>query len=355
MNKQQGMHNEARTTSGVGCVAIGRNEGERLSACLESLRSYPAVYVDSGSTDDSLQLAQKMRAEFVELDGSRPFSAARARNAGLRRLLELHPVLELVQFVDGDCQVQEGWTERATRELKERPDVAIVCGRRRERYPKVSIFNRLCDVEWNTPTGEAMSCGGDSMMRIAALREAGGFDETVVAGEEPELCSRLRKKGWKILRIDAEMTLHDAAMTRWGQWWRRQMRSGYGAMDAAGRFEVEEFLPQVMSVRVWTVGWLSVTACLSVVGGVLEGRLGVVVGVCAGIAMAVMQVCRVARWAGRRESAGVAMLYAVLNLVGKWGQLWGQVRFMRDRRRGGARLIEYKNPTDVAVTAATKQ
>lgn len=74
-------------TGTVAAVAIGRNEGARLVACLESMvgRVDPIIYVDSGSTDNSVAEARARGAEVVELDMSIPFTAARARNAGAAR------------------------------------------------------------------------------------------------------------------------------------------------------------------------------------------------------------------------------------------------------------------------------
>src|SRR5207248_7579001 len=125
------------------------------------------------------------------------------------------------------------WLERAEQELKVRPEVAVVCGRRRERFPEGSVYNRLCDMEWDTPVGEAESCGGDAMMRVKAVRATGGYRAALIAGEEPELCLRLREAGWKVLRLDAEMTLHDAAMTRFGQWWKRAVRAGHAFAEVS--------------------------------------------------------------------------------------------------------------------------
>src|SRR5690349_18516545 len=101
----------------LGVVAIGRNEGERLRLCLESLiRSATVrgdVYVDSGSTDGSVALAQSLGVDVVHLDLTEKFTAARARNAGWRRLVQLYPDIRYVQFVDGDCEVVEGWLEKS--------------------------------------------------------------------------------------------------------------------------------------------------------------------------------------------------------------------------------------------------
>ena len=354
----------------VGVIAIGRNEGERLRRCLASVtgRGMPVVYVDSASTDGSADLARSMGAEVVALDMSRPFSAARARNEGFERLMNVAPATRFVQFVDGDCEVVEGWMEKARRELEARPDAAVVCGRRRERFPEASVYNRLADVEWDTPTGEAKSCGGDSMMRVGAFREAGGFDPSVAAGEEPELCQRLREKGHKILRIDAEMTLHDSAMLCFGQWWKRAVRSGYGATDVATRFGRQGlFVKQVKSARYWTLGWLAAVATLPLAWATVvwlalgmdgrhdNGRWAVAAALLAVLLLVLLVVAQAGRLAlkvrRRVSDSRTAAAYGGLTMIGKWANLVGQYRYLRDRAGGrNTRLIEYKQP---AVTGAS--
>lgn len=338
-------HHEPGHPTRVGVVAIGRNEGERLRRCLESLsgRSPAIVYVDSGSTDGSVELARSLGAEVVELDRSAPFSAARARNAGFERLRTLAPELPYVQFVDGDCEVDAGWLPRAAGELDRRPELAVVCGRRRERFPERSIYNRLADLEWDTPVGEAESCGGDALMRTVAFEAVGGFDPAVTAGEEPELCRRLRQSGWRVARIDAEMTRHDLNVTRFAAWWRRQVRSGYGSLAVdtlAGG--ASPFHRQVRSVRIWTIGWLAVTLLTL---GPFAWMGGPFVALGAAIALApLLQALRVA-WKARRrlDSGWTALAHGVLTMLGKWGELLGQWNFLRDRRLGrGVRSIEYK-------------
>lgn len=207
----------------IGVVVIGRNEGQRLERCLVSLAhgADKVMYVDSGSTDGSLQLAANLGVAVLALDMSIPFTAARARNEGFAALQRLLPSMQLVQFVDGDCEVNASWLATAQAFLEQHPAVAVVCGRRRERFPQRSVYNLLCDLEWDTPVGEAKACGGDALMRADAFAAVGGFRPDLIAGEEPELCVRLRANGWKIWRLAAEMTLHDAGMTRFTQWWRR--------------------------------------------------------------------------------------------------------------------------------------
>ncbi|WP_242494184.1 glycosyltransferase family 2 protein [Salipiger sp. IMCC34102] len=221
------------TTAQIAAVAIGRNEGARLKACMASLQGKfgRIVYVDSGSTDNSIAIAEAAGAEIVRLAEDRPFTAARGRNAGMAALPEDR--IRYVQLLDGDCALQPGWLPAARSFLDAHPDCAVVCGRRRERRPDASVYNRLCDEEWNTPVGQAKTSGGDALVRLDAVRAVGGFRDDLIAGEEPEMCMRLARAGWSVWRIDEEMTLHDAAMTRFSQWWRRSKRSGHAFAEGA--------------------------------------------------------------------------------------------------------------------------
>ena len=321
----------------MGVVAIGRNEGERLRACLGSLtgRVGLGVYVDSGSTDGSVALARQLGAEVVALDLARPFTAARARNAGFERLLELKPQLRWVQFVDGDCELAPGWLAEAGRFLEARPEVAVVCGRLRERRPEASIYNQLCDIEWNTPVGEARACGGIAMMRVNALRAAGGFVEALIAGEEPELCVRLRAAGWRVWRIDAEMAWHDAAMTRFRQWWRRTLRGGYAFAQGAalhGAPPERHWVRETRSALAWGAG----VPLAALAATALAGPWGALV--------LLAYPAQVARLALRSGSAQQLRWRGPLFLVlGKLPEALGVLRFLLHRMRGrNGALIEYK-------------
>lgn len=216
----------------IGIVIIGRNEGKRLQDALTSIKGKvtAVIYVDSGSSDNSVEVAKDLDLEVLKLNSNKPFTAARARNEGADKLIEAHPGIKYIQFIDGDCELVDSWLGKGIEALEINPEAAVVCGRRRERFPNVSIYNRLCDMEWNTSIGDVKACGGDSMMRIKAFQEAGGFNANLIAGEEPELCSRLHQKGWRIMRINSEMTLHDANMTRFSEWQKRTMRAGYAYM-----------------------------------------------------------------------------------------------------------------------------
>ena len=321
----------------VAVVAIGRNEGERLRVCLTSVVSSAAivVYVDSGSTDDSVAMARQMGVEVVVLDPNVVFTAALARNAGWRRALELAPQIEFIQFVDGDCAVADGWLAQARGFLIDYPDMVAVCGRRRERFPERSIYNLLCDLEWAAPIGETKACGGDVMMRAAALQSVGGYNPRLIAGEEPELCVRLRAKGWRLWRLDAEMTLHDAAMTRIGQWWKRSMRAGYTYAEGVHLHGAPPERHRVVeSRRAWV--WGLAIPLAAVLGAWLFSAW-----VLALLLVYPLQVLRL--YLGFKGPLRVRAARAAFMVMGKFAEAVGQLKFLALRLSGRtARLIEYK-------------
>jgi GT2 family glycosyltransferase len=324
------------TWNEVGVVAIGRNEGERLLGCLTSVRSKAGkvVYVDSGSTDGSAAAAENLGAFVVRLNLDQPFTAARARNEGFAALRAIRPDIGFVQFIDGDCLLNQHWLETAIPFVEPRKDLALVCGRRRERNPEGSIYNRLADIEWNTPVGEALACGGDSLVRVEAFEAVGGFRSRLIAGEEPELCVRLREKGWKIWRVDAEMTLHDMAMTRFSQWWIRAVRAGYAFAEVSQLHWTSPFgiwRRETLRVVVWG-GVVPLAICL---GAIIHPAA------LAAVLVYPLQICRIAF--ARGPASAESWIYASFMTLAKFAEFQGFVKFHLHRwRRVAVTLIEYK-------------
>jgi glycosyltransferase involved in cell wall biosynthesis len=321
----------------LGIVIIGRNEGERLLRCIKSATRETSivVYVDSGSTDNSIELARQLGAEVVDLDLSVPFTAARARNAGFEFLNTLYPSLNYVQFIDGDCELVEGWVQRGLDFLNTNPQFAIVCGRRRERYPNASIYNQLCDLEWDTPIGETRFCGGDALMRVDALKAVSGFNGSLIAGEEPELCIRLRQAGWRIYRLDAEMTLHDAAMTRFWQWWKRSQRAGYAFAEGAylhGISPEKHRVKETISIFIW--------------GGIIPVLLLVLSFIdkwfLLGFFVYLLQIFKVAINKHKLISTRLSLFYAVFVMLAKFPQFKGIIDFILSKKTKVREIIEYK-------------
>jgi GT2 family glycosyltransferase len=324
-------------TARHGVVVIGRNEGERLRQCLLALdpRQAPLVYVDSGSTDGSVALAEELGAVVVALDMSAPFTAARARNQGFARLMELAPATEHVQFVDGDCEVLDRWLVTAIAFLDARPDVAAVGGRLQERYPERTIYNTLCALSWRWPSGQARAVGGIAMLRAAAVRAVQGYNADMIAGEESELCIRLRAAGWKIWQLDTAMALHDANILRFGQWWRRCMRTGYAYAQGAamnGAPPEQHWVRESRSALLWGAALpLAVLACLAITPWLAAALL----------ALYPIQVARL--YASSSLPRRLAGLEATFLVLGKFPEAVGALKYrVSHQTRNPARLIEYK-------------
>jgi hypothetical protein len=236
----------------------------------------------------------------------------------------------------------DGWLEAGVKAIKEDSELAVVAGRVRELHPERSMLNRLCDLEWQQPSGPTKSVGGIFMVRATAFEQVGGFNDAVIAGEEPELCFRLRQAGWKIRRIDAPMTLHDADMYRFGQWWKRAVRSGHAYAEAAARHgrAPERFgVRSSLSIWIWA---LVVPVTLSALAWPTSAWS------VAGFAVYPLQMVKIAlaRRRSHRDRWADCLLWGANCVLAKWPQWWGQVRFLISAWRGGPRrIIEYKNTT----------
>lgn len=338
----------------VGVVVIGRNEGERLVLCLNSLVEQTdnlIVYVDSGSTDNSVSFAKQLGVYVEELDTSIPFTMARARNTGFRTLMSQNPDLRYVQFVDGDCEVESSWIATAFEYLQDKPDVSVVCGFRRERFPESSVYNTLIDLEWQGLIGEIPACGGDAMYRTKVFQDVGGFDETMIAGEEPELCLRLRRDGGIIWRLDEKMVIHDAALTKFSQWWTRTKRGGYAyaeGMAMHGSSPQRHYVRELARLLMYGVAVPGIWLC-SMVFGVLVPNLSWLMVLSTLIVMLIYIkpfIGALRARLGLGNNFATSCLYAGFCVLAKFPETQGALKYFANRLSGKkATLIEYKNPS----------
>jgi len=328
----------------VAAIVIGRNEGERLKNAIISIRDqvHLQIYVDSGSTDSSVVVAADLGVHIVELDMSIPFTAARARNAGFEKLqsLEGSDHFTYVQFVDGDCKLDDGWITVATRFLDDHPSVAAVRGILSEQFPERTRYNQMCNMEWGSSVGEIAACGGIAMMRRSAFEEVGGFDPSIIAGEEPELCYRLRRKGWKIFSVGEKMALHDANITRFSQWWDRSVRSGHAY--AEGHARAGHLFTGFCAKDVWSiVFWALFVPVLGVTSAVWTQGAGLLLFAGYGVLWWRIRSSRL----DRGDSTKNAVLYTNYCILGKFAQLLGVLKFWNNRLAGRySNIIEYKGP-----------
>lgn len=330
------MSNEIRH---IGLVVIGRNEGERLKNCLASIPSGigAVVYVDSGSSDDSVAHAKSIGVEVIQLDMSIPFSAGRARNEGFKLLTEKYDYIRYVQFVDGDCELCSDWIYTAHAYLEKNHTCAIVAGRRKEKFPEQSVYNLLCDIEWNTPVGPTQACGGDFMIRAEAFRHVNGFNPVIIAGEEPEMCYRLRKNNWSIYRLNHPMTLHDAAITRFSQWWKRTLRTGHAyAQGYKHHAQDKQGYCFQQSVRIWL--WAFFYPSFFILLALLTTPYFFLLST----AYLVLFIKIAIQMYKRTQRAKSAIIYAFFTVIAKFPQLVGQIVFWKKQMmKKKITIIEY--------------
>ena len=329
----------------VAVVVIGRNEGERLKLSLGSaLRSGCAmVYVDSASSDDSAAVAVHMGCSVVQMDAARPMSAARARNEGFAAAMKQMPQAEFVQFLDGDCEMAESWLANGVAALRERPEAAMVCGEVHEAAPNASVYNKLCELEWQQAPGEICACAGRFLIRSEVFRAVGGFREDVIAAEDDELCIRVRAAGWKIVQLDTSMATHDAAMTRFSQWWRRAQRTGHAyAQVSAMHGGSPEFYFVHERQRVWLWGLVLPLAAITLAPWTHGWSLMALVAAYAVQAARIYNYGRKRGWQPRD-----AAVYAAFTVLFKYPAVLGMSAFYTRRWRGrGYRIMEYKKMSE---------
>jgi cellulose synthase/poly-beta-1,6-N-acetylglucosamine synthase-like glycosyltransferase len=226
------------TTGDLTVVVIGLNSAHTLERCFRSLQraigalesDVRVLYVDGGSRDESTAIARRFGAEVIQLVTARP-TASKGRNAGWRAA-----TTPLVQFVDSDTALAPEWLEQATRAIQADDRIASVFGQLQESNSSGSIYNEVCGCDWYIPPGDWRMCGGNALFRLNALREVDGSDEALAAGEEADLCWRLRQRGWRIVCVDAIMAHHDLGMSSLGAYWKRAVRSGYAYAEIGLRF-----------------------------------------------------------------------------------------------------------------------
>ncbi|MGC1506303.1 MAG: glycosyltransferase family 2 protein [Sulfitobacter sp.] len=320
----------------TGAIVIGRNEGQRLINCLDSLQDEVdlIVYVDSGSTDASLENARIRGAECVSLDPTTPFTAARARNAGYAHMMDRPDTSDFVQFLDGDCRLEPGYLVQATQEFENDETLGVVTGWRAEIYPNASVYNQMCDHEWHGPVGEISACGGDMMVRTTAFEQVGGFNPLVIAAEDDEFCTRLRKAGWKLRRLPLPMTHHDANMMKFSQWWRRAVRAGHG-FEQVNDLHPEYFRKE--RKRVWFYG--GALPFLGLIGVLSFWPLLVAV-----LAVFALSYLRTVRGLTRSGMPRLRALHHGFYLfMSKFPNIVGAATYQKRKRKGADMvIIEYK-------------
>jgi len=329
-------------TARIGCVVIGRNEGDRLGAALRSVRAagLRCVYADSASSDDSVAIARPLADLVVELDPATPLSAARGRNEGFAALTRQWPALDYVLFLDGDCLLFPEFPTAGAATMDARPEVAIVVGTLVEKPTRQSIYTRLAALEWFSETGDIRdfgNLGGIMLVRAADFRSVGGFDPHMIAGEDSEFGVRQALAGRVVTKIDCPMAEHDACITSFRQWWQRSIRAGHALAQRYmkhGRSPVHDCRREFYRTLFWG---LAVPLAAIVPAWWTQG-LSLILLLGYPLSFAKVAI------AGRRRgfSLSDALLEARFSLYHKAANMIGLATYFWRRSKGAVRIIEYK-------------
>jgi len=326
----------------IAVVTIGRNEGERLRRCLESIRAmnYPAskleiIYVDSQSSDGSVEMARSLGVKTVVLDG--PTTAARGRNAGWT--VTSAP---FVLFLDGDTILHPEFVRTALAAFTG-ASIVGVWGNRRELNTAASIYNAVFDLDWHYAPGPSLYFGGDALVRTEALRAVDGYNASLIAGEEPDMCRRMRALGYMILHIDAPMTMHDLDMHHFRQYWRRSLRTGWAYAEISSIYAATDdplWLADSKRNAVRAMFWILFPAACLAAGLLTRSVVPLVVF----LVLGGLLIGKTA-WNVRRKTSSLLLplVYGLHSHLDQIPIFLGQVRFwLKARRRSGGGLIEYR-------------
>jgi GT2 family glycosyltransferase len=224
----------------VTVVLLTHNCASRITPIVERLLALgpPVIAVDNASEDGTADVLAGHPVRLVRLP--RNIGAA-GRNVGAE--LAQTPY---VAFCDDDGWYSADGLQRAADVLDRHPRLALV-GARILVEPDGHL-DQICEEMANSPLPDRHGIPGNvllgfvagaAVVRAAAYREAGGYDERFfIAGEEETLAIKLARAGWQ-LRYLPEVTVHHAPSlanapylrayilrnTLWNCWLHRRLRS----------------------------------------------------------------------------------------------------------------------------------
>lgn len=183
----------------VSIIVPLRNEERYIEGCLESLlrQDYPSerieiFAVDNGSTDRSRLLVKKYPVRYLF---EPRWGAAAARNRGAR---ESHG--ELLAFVDADCALPQNWVSRLVQWFTEHPDSMLANGRTvGDKKSFLSdyfdfrgrAFFECQETSSSTPHQPPWLITTNLMIRQSVFEKVGGFEESLLPGEDIDLSWRV--------------------------------------------------------------------------------------------------------------------------------------------------------------------
>ena len=186
-------------------IIIAKNEEERIGKCLDSVMklkkkySTEIIFVDSASTDRTIEIASKYPIQIYQLNKSKLLNPSAGRYIGTSKAKGRY-----ILFIDGDSILIKNFVDRALEILKD-PKIAAVGGKRifRKKGESLKIKEKS--------TGEIKeykTIGGTGVYKRESIEKGGTFNPYMGGQEERELCFRIRNLGYKIVKIDIPMEIH---------------------------------------------------------------------------------------------------------------------------------------------------
>ncbi len=180
------------------------NEAARLEATIVNLRSalstieHEIIVSDGSSTDDTIDIAQRLADKTIVYHGEGRQTIGQARNMGAAAANG-----EFLVFVDADVRiVDDAFFSRALRYFEtDSRVVALTVAMHylpEEKRFWDSVFEGMITVSHfiqNTILRHGSGSGEFQMVRAGAFKKVGGYDETIVVAEDNELYWRLAKIG----------------------------------------------------------------------------------------------------------------------------------------------------------------
>ena len=278
-------------------VIIGKNEeqfiAKAIASVLEATKTLAAevIYVDSASTDRSIEEAQKFPIRILQLKPDWHLSVAAGRYTG-----SLNSTGEYIFFLDGDAEADKDWLVKAVEFMDNSPEYGACAGVLDEVYMTddgevVGGQDNMFGQDLDADVSDMKALGGLALYRTAAFDKVGLVNPYLPTGEDDELCMRIRNAGYKVARIKGRMavkytekreSLHEVFRRCRTKMYDYGAVIRYSALYGGGTQYTLEMIPYVASFVVATI-----IAAVAIPFMIVNGQL-VVLLVAAGLALGYM-------------------------------------------------------------------
>ncbi|MDA4127895.1 MAG: glycosyltransferase [Thaumarchaeota archaeon] len=189
-------------------IITAYNNGDALGECLSALsrQSYRekeiVIVLDTSSSDNTANVVESFALSFpscrvIKCEG---VGRSQARNIGWRGCDS-----EIIMFADGDDTYEPEYLSRAVASLDSDEEAGGVCLGGTALASGSPALQRYYRAFGGTDARFRQNSQSDPgwawVYRRKCLEEVGGFDETLAQAEDKDLCSRVKKAGYRIAYV----------------------------------------------------------------------------------------------------------------------------------------------------------